>query len=171
MFNRLLELQVIHGWDEHETFGLAVSAINETLPITLHKSGEPKTFAFVCRPYRASPAFQPVFMSQGGPTLIKKYGPLVSSLAIIGCYLQTELGHGSNVARLETTATYIPESREFELHSPTFTSSKWWIGGLSKTATHGVVQARLILPGGEDRGPHLFFVQLRSLGMSLCRFV
>ncbi|KAF8644979.1 hypothetical protein AX16_008153 [Volvariella volvacea WC 439] len=30
-------------------------------------------------------------------------------------------------------------------------------------ATHGVVQARLILPDGKDMGPHLFFVQLRSL--------
>ena len=103
-------------------------------------------------------------MAQAGPTLLKKYGPLVSSLGIIGCYLQTELGHGSNVARLETTATYIPDTREFEVHSPTFTSSKWWIGGLGKTATHGVVQARLILPSGEDLGPHLFFLQLRSLG-------
>jgi acyl-CoA oxidase len=96
--------------------------------------------------------------------LIKKYGHLVSTLAIIGCYLQTELGHGTNVARLETTATYVPETKEFELHSPTFTSSKWWIGGLGKTATHGVVQAKLILASGEDMGPHLFFVQLRSLG-------
>lgn len=78
------------------------------------------------------------------------------------CYLQTELGHGTNVAALETTATYIPETREFELHSPTLTSSKWWVGALGKTATHGVVQARLILPSGKDVGPHLFFVQLRS---------
>ena len=49
------------------------------------------------------------------------------------------------------------------MHSPTLTSSKWWIGALGKTATHGVVQARLILPSGKDVGPHLFFVQLRSL--------
>lgn len=79
------------------------------------------------------------------------------------CYLQTELGHGTNVASLETTATYIPSSREFEIHSPTLTSTKWWVGALGKTATHGVVQARLILPSGKDVGPHLFFVQLRSL--------
>ena len=30
--------------------------------------------------------------------------------------------------------------------------------------TSGVVQAKLILPGGKDLGPHLFFVQLRSMG-------
>ena len=81
------------------------------------------------------------------------------------CYLQTELGHGSNVACLETTAAYLPESQEFEIHSPTLTSTKWWIGGLGKTATHGIVQAKLILPGGKDMGLHLFLVQLRSLGM------
>lgn len=80
------------------------------------------------------------------------------------CYLQTELGHGSNVNCLETTATYIPEVQEFEIHSPTLTSNKWWVGGLGKTATHGVIQAKLILPGGKDMGPHLFLIQLRSLG-------
>lgn len=94
---------------------------------------------------------------------MKKYGHLIATRAILGCYLQTELGHGTNVSRLETTATYIPETQEFEIHSPTLTSSKWWIGALGKTATHGVVQAKLIL-GGKDMGPHLFFVQLRSLG-------
>jgi acyl-CoA oxidase len=80
------------------------------------------------------------------------------------CYLQTELGHGSNVGGLETTATYIPETRQFEIHSPTFTSRKYWIGGAAKLATHGVVQAKLMLPNGKDMGPHLFLAQLRSLG-------
>ena len=88
------------------------------------------------------------------------YFPLIQSRAILGCYLQTEFGHGSDVSRLETTANYIQTTREFEIHSPTLTSSKWWIGGLGKTATHGVVQAKLVLPGGNDMGPHLFFVQL-----------
>lgn len=103
-------------------------------------------------------------MSQGSPELIREYGPLVANRGLIGCYMQTELGHGSNVSCLETTATYIPEPKEFEIHSPTLSSTKWWIGTLAKTATHGVVQAKLIL-GGVDHGPHLFFVQLRSLGM------
>lgn len=105
-------------------------------------------------------------MLQAGPVLLKKYGHLIATRAIFGCYLQTELGHGTNVSRLETTAAFIPTTQEFEIHSPTLTSSKWWIGALGKTATHGVVQAKLILPDGKDAGPHLFFVQLRSLGMS-----
>jgi acyl-CoA oxidase len=110
------------------------------------------------------PAFQPVFYSQGSPSLVAKYGHLISARGILGCYLQTELGHGTNVSALETTATYIPESQEFEIHSPTLTSSKWWIGAAGKTSTHGVVQAKLILPGGKDVGPHLFFIQLRNPG-------
>jgi acyl-CoA oxidase len=114
-------------------------------------------------------AFEPVFRLQASPELFSKYAVLIANRGILGCYLQTELGHGTNVGRLETTATYIPESKEFEIHSPTLTSTKWWIGALGKTATHGVVQAKLILPGGKDMGPHLFFIQLRSLGG--CRFM
>lgn len=102
-------------------------------------------------------------MLQASPSLLAKYSDLIATRGILGCYLQTELGHGTNVSRLETTATFILETQEFEIHSPTTTSSKWWIGGLGKTATHGVVQAKLILPGGKDFGPHLFFVQLRSM--------
>lgn len=111
-------------------------------------------------------AFEPVVFSQGSPELIAKYGQLIKTRGILGCYLQTELGHGTNVSQLETTATYIPETQEFEINSPTLTSSKWWIGALGKTSTHGVVQARLILLGGKDTGPHLFFIQLRSMGTS-----
>lgn len=115
-------------------------------------------------------AFQPVVMLQGGPTLLKKYGSLISSRGILGCYLQTELGHGTGVSQLETTATFLPLTQEFEIHSPTFTSSKWWIGALGKTSTHGVLQAKLILPGGKDVGPHLFLIHLRSMGMKLNPF-
>ena len=43
-------------------------------------------------------------------------------------------------------------------------------GAAGKTATHGVVQARLMLEG-KDFGPHLFFVQLRSLGASVLRYM
>lgn len=72
------------------------------------------------------------------------------------------------MSQLETTATYVPATDEFVINSPSVTSTKWWIGALGRTATHGVVQAKLILPsvGGkeQDMGPHLFFVQLRSLG-------
>ncbi|KAF9812787.1 hypothetical protein IEO21_05990 [Rhodonia placenta] len=145
MTNRLYELQDIHSWSNDET-AVALNIIDEELPMHLH-------FA----------TFEPVFMDQCGPELRHKYGDLIMNRGIQGCYLQTELGHGTNVGSLETTAIYLPETKEFEIHSPTLTSSKWWVGSLGKTSTHGVVQAKLIMPDGRDMGPHLFFVQLRSL--------
>lgn len=35
--------------------------------------------------------------------------PPSQSFRVIGCYAQTELGHGSNVRGVETTATFLPE--------------------------------------------------------------
>jgi len=148
MMNRIFELERIHNWSKEE-YEIAVSVLDDPLPLNLHDM-----------------AFQPIFNLQASPSLLSSYSHLVSTHQILGCYMQTELGHGTNVQRLETTSTFIPETQEFEIHSPTMTSRKWWIGSLGKTATHGVVQARLILPGGKDMGPHLFFLQLRSQGMS-----
>ena len=41
---------------------------------------------------------------------LQKWIPPSLSFKIIGCYAQTELGHGSNVRGIETTATFIPET-------------------------------------------------------------
>lgn len=84
------------------------------------------------------------------------------NMEIIGCYAQTELGHGSNVRGLETTATFDPSTDEFTMHSPTITSTKWWPGGLGKVATHALVQARLII-NKRDYGIHAFIVQVRCM--------
>lgn len=81
---------------------------------------------------------------------------------IIGCYAQTELGHGSNVQGLETTATYDPSTKEFIMHSPTLTASKWWSGGLGRTANHAVVMANLITQG-KPRGIIPFVVPIRDM--------
>lgn len=71
----------------------------------------------------------------------KLWLPKAKKLAIIGCYAQTELGHGSNVAGIETTATLDKASDEWVIHSPTVTSTKFWPGGLGITSNHAVVFA------------------------------
>jgi len=106
--------------------------------------------------------FVPAIRGQGTEEQQKKWLPMAYKLQIIGCYAQTELGHGSNVQGLETTATFDPETDEFVIHSPTLTSSKWWPGGLGKASTHALVYARLITDG-KDHGINGFIVQLRSL--------
>jgi acyl-CoA oxidase len=58
---------------------------------------------------------------------------------MVGCFAMTELGHGSNVAGLETTATFDELTDEFLVHTPTLTATKWWIGGAAQTATHTYV--------------------------------
>ena len=104
--------------------------------------------------------FIPTVQGQGDDEQRKHWLPMCQKLQIIGTYAQTELGHGTYIRGLETTATYDPEKEEFVVHSPTLTATKWWPGGMGKTSTHAVVMARLITRG-EDKGPHAFIVQIR----------
>ena len=73
--------------------------------------------------------FIPSIMSQGDDEQQKHWLPLAQSLKIIGTYAQTELGHGTFVRGLETTATYDAGSQQFIVHSPALSSTKWWPGG------------------------------------------
>lgn len=141
---RLVQLSYQHGWDVYQLFE-AMGAINVASPLTLHWL-----------------AFVPVIMGQGNAEQIDRWGDKAMSHQILGCYLQTELGHGTNVQALETTATFHPETDHFDLHCPTMTSTKWWAGGAGVTATHAVVQAQVHIRG-RSYGPHLFFVALRNV--------
>jgi acyl-CoA oxidase len=95
--------------------------------------------------------------------------PMCRDWRMIGCYAQTELGHGSNVRALETTATFLPEHKggqtggNWVINSPTITSAKFWPGTLGRTANHAMVIARLIDGDGVDQGIHNFLVPLRSM--------
>lgn len=48
----------------------------------------------------------PALKYQTSPEQRKAWLPLATSFRILGAYVQTELGHGSNVRALETTATF-----------------------------------------------------------------
>ncbi len=99
---------------------------------------------------------------QGTPEQHELFLKKAENYEYIGCYAQTELGHGSNVRGLETTATWNPDDKTFTIHSPHLTASKWWIGSLGRTANHAVVMAQLIIHG-KVYGPHPFVVQIRDL--------
>lgn len=78
-----------------------------------------------------------------------------------GAFCLTELGHGSNIKEMETTAIYDPETKEFILNSPTDTSMKYWIGSLGKTANMAIIFAQLITKD-VGYGVHAFVVNIRD---------
>ena len=83
--------------------------------------------------------------------------PEIRKVNHLGCYAQTELGHGSNVAALETTATLDKSTDEFVINSPTITSAKYWPGDLGRFCSHAIVFARLIIDE-DDYGVQPFMV-------------
>ncbi|CAN0142500.1 unnamed protein product [Ascophyllum nodosum] len=133
------------GLTDRQELTWAYIAIDEVLPTDVH-------MAMVI----------PALQYQTSPEQREKWLPLAMSFKILGAYVQTELGHGSNVRALETTATFDKATQEFVIHSPTLSSTKWWPGGLGKTATHCILMAQLVIEGNV-LGVHPFFIQLRSL--------
>ncbi|XP_071441576.1 acyl-coenzyme A oxidase 1 [Hetaerina americana] len=117
------------------------------------KDGNPLTLHYVM--------FIPALMGQATLEQQAYWVSRAWSLDILGTYAQTELGHGTFIRGLETTATYDPSTEEFVFNSPTLTSYKWWPGGLGHTANYAVVVAQLITKG-ERHGIHPFVVQLRD---------
>lgn len=123
------------------------------LGVALTKDGNPMAVHFVM--------FLPALMGHGTLEQQGQWMGRAWTGEIIGTYAQTELGHGTFLRGLETTATYDPSTQEFILHSPTITSTKWWPGGLGKTVNYAVVIAQLYTKG-RCYGVHPFLVQIRD---------
>ncbi|PWZ01267.1 acyl-CoA oxidase [Testicularia cyperi] len=105
---------------------------------------------------------QPTLMRQASEHQWRQWGPYVRSGRWLGCYMQTELAHGSNLSALRTTATLDLDTDEWIIHTPEPSAGKTWIGGSGMTATYGIVMANLLIRG-KAYGMHPFLVPLRSL--------
>ncbi|CAA2971044.1 acyl-coenzyme A oxidase 3, peroxisomal-like [Olea europaea subsp. europaea] len=86
---------------------------------------------------------------------------------IKGCFAMTELGHGSNVRGIETTATYEANTGEFVINTPCETAQKYWIGGAANHATHTIVFSQLNIDGN-NQGVHAFITQIRDENGNVC---
>lgn len=132
---------------------LFFSQILGQLGSAVMKDGNPFTLHYVM--------FIPTILGQGTLEQQAYWIGRAWNKEIIGTYAQTELGHGTFIRGLETTAHYDPKTKEFVLNSPTLTSYKWWPGGLGQTANYAVVVAQLHTKG-QCHGIHPFIVQLRD---------
>ncbi|MDO5619124.1 acyl-CoA dehydrogenase family protein [Kocuria sp.] len=83
------------------------------------------------------------------------------SLKIPGSFAMTEIGHGSDVASIATTATYHPETQEFEIHTPFRAAWKDYLGNAAVHGRAAVVFAQLIT-GGVNHGVHALYVPIRD---------
>lgn len=148
---KLLRLRKEHGWDD-EDHKMSEYLCDDVSPFMLQMS-----------------MFVTTVREQGDAKQRDYWLPKILDWRAIGAYAQTELGHGSNVKGIELQARWDPKAKEFVLHSPTLTASKWWNGSMGRTGNHAVVLAQLMLPSDGDAsqyksyGPHPFMVQIRDM--------
>ncbi len=80
---------------------------------------------------------------------------------LLGCFAMTELGHGSNVAGLETTATYDPDADELEIVTPHHGAHKEYLGNAACHGRMAVVFAQLVV-AGQTHGVHAIVAPIRD---------
>ncbi|WP_255303547.1 acyl-CoA dehydrogenase [Georgenia sp. 311] len=99
----------------------------------------------------------------GVPEQHARWLPGIMSLEVPGCFAMTEVGHGSDVASIATTATYDPQTEEFVLHTPFAAARKEYIGNAALHGLAAVVFAQLVTKG-RNHGVHALYVPLRERG-------
>ncbi|XP_039728524.1 acyl-coenzyme A oxidase-like protein isoform X2 [Pteropus medius] len=96
----------------------------------------------------------------GSPRHVTKWLQPLQEQKYTGMFAMTERGHGSNVRRIQTEATFDLSAQEFVIHTPCEDAMKMYIGN----AMHGnyaAVFAQLIVDG-RSQGPHCFIVPVRD---------
>ncbi|MGF1652775.1 MAG: acyl-CoA dehydrogenase [Actinomycetales bacterium] len=91
----------------------------------------------------------------------REYLPGILDATLLGCFAMTESGHGSDVQRLRTTATYDPATEEFVVQTPEPSARKDYIGNAARDGRVAVVFAQLETLG-ERHGVHALVVPLRG---------
>ncbi|MDN5572211.1 MAG: acyl-CoA dehydrogenase family protein [Propionibacteriaceae bacterium] len=87
--------------------------------------------------------------------------PSVITVERPGAFAMTELGHGSDVSSIETTITYLPETDELEINSPTPSATKAYLGNAGQHGTWATVFGQLDVHG-EGQGVHVVLVPIRD---------
>ena len=85
----------------------------------------------------------------------------IMTARLLGSFAMTEVGHGSNVQALETTATYDASARQLLIDTPTAGATKTYIGNAARDARMAVVFAQLRTARG-DHGVHAVLVPVRD---------
>lgn len=94
----------------------------------------------------------------------KAWVPGAMTLETPGAFAMTEIGHGSDVQSLATTATFDPEGGEdgeWVINTPFRAAWKDFLGNAAIHARAATVFARLIT-NGVDHGVHCFYVPVRD---------
>lgn len=89
--------------------------------------------------------------------------PGAIDVSLPGCFAMTELGHGSDVASLETTITWDAATGEFIVDSPTVSATKAYIGNAARDGRMAAVFGQLHV-NGVHQGVHVILVPIRDEG-------